>query len=128
MAEFDFGKVEVKKSAKVPALTRTRQSRPNPLAARYEQSDKNRNADGYGEWLSMDLPGKVETVTDNAGKEKVTYGNVVKQAMNYLRQAAANKNRGVSFRVEEPDGENKLKDGTLRLHFQAKPKRGADNH
>lgn len=128
MAEFDFGKVEVKKSAKVPALTRTRASRPNPLAKQYDESDKVKDASGYGTWLYLDLPGKVETTTDNAGKEKTTYGNVIKQAMNYLRQAAAGKDRGVSFRVEEPNKENKLADGTLRLHFQAKPKRGADNH
>lgn len=128
MAEFDFGKVEVKKSDKVPALTRTRASRPNPLTKQYEESDKERNKDGYGLWLYLDLPGKVETTKDNAGKEKTTYGNVIKQAMNFLRQAAANKDRGVSFRVEEPTASNKVGSGNLRLHFQAKPKRGADNH
>lgn len=127
MAEFDFSKVQAKKSEKVPALTRARSSKPNPLAAQYDISNKDSNTEGYGSWQYLDLPGKVETVTDGQGKEKTTYGNVIKQAQNFLRQAAAAKDKGVSFRVEEANDKNKLPAGTLRLHYQAKPKRGSDH-
>jgi hypothetical protein len=127
MAEFDFSKVQAKKSEKVPALTRSRQSKPNPLTAQYDVSNKDSDKDGYGSWQYLDLPGKVETTTDPQGREKITYGNVVKQAQNYLRQAAAASDKGVSFRVEEPNEKNKLAAGTLRVHYQAKPKRGSDH-
>lgn len=131
MAEFDFSKVQAKKSEKVPALVRSRSSKPNPLAPQYDISAKDSNSEGYGSWQYLDLPGKVETqtVTSADGKttEKTTYGNVVKQAQNLLRQAAAAKDKGVSFRVEEGNDKNKLPAGTLRLHYQAKPKRGSDH-
>lgn len=121
MAEFDFTKVQVKKSEKVPTLTRQRESAPNPLEGIYAESVKG-GKNGYGAWLNMTVPGKTETtVTERDGKkvEKVHYGPTVKKAMNYLRQAAAAKDLGVSFRPEDNG------DGTVTLHFQSKPKRGS---
>jgi hypothetical protein len=127
MAEFDFNKVQVTKSEKVPALTRSRTSAPNPLSNQYAESVKAKGKDGLGAWLNIPMPGKEETtIVEKDGKQtsKLTYGPTVKKAMNYLRQAAAAMGLGVSFRVETPNAVNKLAEGTVKLHFQSKPKRG----
>lgn len=113
MAEFNFTNVKATPSKDVPALTRSRTAQPNPLESVYAESMKTTDNSGHGAWLHLDLPGKTEEIDG-----KTSYGPTVKKAMGYLRQAAATKDKGVSFRVV--DGGK----GQITLHFQSKPKRG----
>lgn len=118
MTDFDFSNVKAVKSTDVPALSRNRASKPNPLTAVYGQALKSLNT--FYQLPAM--PGKetTETYTTDKGESKTrtVYGPVVKQACAYLRSAAATADHGVSFRYTDNG------DGTVTVHFSAKPKRG----
>ncbi len=118
MSDFDFSAVTVTKSENVPALSRNRASKPNPLTGVYETALKSLNT-----WYHLPaMPGSetTETYKTEKGetKTRTVYGPVVKQASAYLRSAAANADHGVSFRYTDNG------DGTVTVHFSAKPKRG----
>lgn len=118
MTDFDFTAVTATKSTDVPGLSRNRASKPNPLTAVYGQALKSQ-----GTFYQLPaMPGKetTETYTTDKGetKSRKVYGPVVKQACAYLRSAAATAEHGVTFRYTDNG------DGTVTVHFAAKPKRG----
>lgn len=117
MSDFNFANVKVTKSTDVPALTRTREKGPNPLKTVYDMAVKDLNTF----YNLPPMPGKeaTEEYTTNNGEKKTrtTYGPTIKKACAYLRAAAADAKHGVTFRYTDNG------DGTVTLHFAAKPKR-----
>lgn len=110
--DFDFTAVKttVTKAADVPKQTKNRIGAPNPFTAEFARSDAKMDKEGYGQWLSMTLPGGA---TSN---EKAPYGEVLKKAMSYIATAATAAERGAERRIVDNE------DGTVTLHFRSKPR------
>jgi hypothetical protein len=110
---YDFATVKatVTKKADIPAITRTRKIAENPLKDAYLSSlTKGTDADGTGTWLHLVLP-----IVNPA--EKMELGEVVKDALKYIRAAAANHDMGAEIRTVDNG------DGNATVHFRATVKR-----
>lgn len=114
MTDFDFTAVKttVTKTEDIPRDTRVNLT-VNPLADHFAKSMKKEDADGNGQWLNMVLPGE-ETITSKGG---VNYGKVVTKALNYLRRAAKEADKGISIRTED------MKDGTVKIFYRSRTRR-----
>lgn len=109
---FDFTAVKptVAKPSEIPAITRTRKLAVNPLAAHLDKSVAKEDADGNGQWMALTLP-----IAE--ASEKAVLGTVVRDAVRYVRNAAANIDKGSEVRTTDNG------DGTATVHFRSAPRR-----
>lgn len=114
MSDFDLSslKATATKAADVPKIRKPRNLAVNPLAAHFDKSFSKINAEtGEGPWFSIEVPVL-------GSFEKSPYGEVAKDALVKLQQAAGNVGSGIEKRpVPSEDGK------TVTIHYRAMPKR-----